>query len=369
MFECTYCNLIFDEKKLLVTHQKTKKCTIHREIGFVCQKCFKHIKGYANILQHVADCQENLSEDQALVTALVNQLSSKYEVSLQFEDSNSGIINFKRIYRYTHPNIIECGVNVPQKPSMFQKVLNKHVDKQIMGGHGCYLNDVFHKMYRLSDAFQFMSVRYDFETFLNVVWFDSSTVPCFHIKDNDIYVLGKVQCQNENNQKWFGDTFILKDGEKIVKCVWYKDADLKRFFINLKVLLKDLLNLYLNLGNWALKHKKIKLSKQDLRSSSVKVNASIYETMCENNFGNLVDNIKKLNSYETFYPIFKNLVKDDMMLHSNIEHVFKEELLDCSWGEEFSLMNMNDLELTGNYYCLMYYILPDSEKNIFISKE
>jgi hypothetical protein len=64
--------------------------------------------------------------------------------------------------------------------------------------------------------------------------------------------------------------------------------------------------------------------------------------------------------------------------------VFKDELLPSSWGEsvawprgpkvshsmineeDFSLMNMNDFELTGNYYWLMYYILPDSEKNIFL---
>ena len=297
MFECTYCNLIFDEKKLLVTHQKTKKCTIHRNIGFVCQKCFKYIKGYANILQHVADCQENLTEE-GLVVALVNQLSSNYEVSLQFKDNNSGTINFNRIHNYIHPNVLTCGINVPQKPSMFQKALNKHVDGQIMGSHGHYLNDVFHKIYRLSDAFQFMSVKYDFETLLDVVWFDT-TVPCFHVKDNEIYVLGKVQCQNENNQKWYGDTFILKDGEKIVKCMWYKDADLKRFFVTLKVLLKDLLNLYLNLGNWALKHKKIKVSKQDLTN----VGRLISETMREYNFENLVDNIKKLNSYETFKDV------------------------------------------------------------------
>ena len=78
--------------------------------------------------------------------------------------------------------------------------------------------------------------------------------------------------------------------------------------------------------------------------------------------------------------------KGEVVLHSNIKHVFKDELLPSSYGEslawprgpkvshsmineEFSLMNMNDLDLTGNYYCLMYYILPDSEKNIFLSKE
>ena len=131
----------------------------------------------------------------------------------------------------------------------------------------------------------------------------------------------------------------------------------------------------LNAGATNLKHKKVKLklSKQDLKSCAFDAAMSaITETIRENSCENLADNIKKLNSYETFYPIFKNLIEcktKDVMLHSNMKHVFKDELLPSSWGEEFSLMNMNDLELTGNYYYLMYYILPDSEKKIFISKE
>jgi hypothetical protein len=300
-----------------------------------------------------------------------------------------GTISFSRIHNYIHPSVRKSGIAVPQKPSAFQKTLNKHVDTQIMGNHGHYLNDVFHKIYRLSDAFQFMSVKYTFETLLDVVWFET-TVPCFHIKDDNIYVLGKVQCKNNNNQKWFGDTFILTDDDKIVKCVWYKDFDLKRFFVALKPLLKDILNLYLVLVNWVLKHKKIKLKlpKQDLKSFDANdLSRLITETIHEYKYDNLVDNIQKLNSYETFYPIFKSLIErktKDVMLYSNMKHVFKDELLPCSWGEslawprgpkisiineEFSLMNMNDSELTGNYYYLMYYILPDSEKNIFISKE
>ena len=35
MFNCTYCNLVFDEKKIFLAHQKTKKCLNHRQIKFV----------------------------------------------------------------------------------------------------------------------------------------------------------------------------------------------------------------------------------------------------------------------------------------------------------------------------------------------
>jgi hypothetical protein len=59
MFKCTYCDLNYNDKKSLVTHQKTKKCTTHRNIGFICQKCFASIKGYDNILKHVSECSEN----------------------------------------------------------------------------------------------------------------------------------------------------------------------------------------------------------------------------------------------------------------------------------------------------------------------
>lgn len=403
MFECTYCSLFFEEKRLLTTHQKTKKCTAHRNIGFVCQQCFKNIKGYNNTLEHVEKCTEKLTEEDML-RALVNQLSLKYAVDVKFDiDNNSGIISFKRICTYVHPSNLNCGVNVPQKKHMFQKTLNKHTDAQLIGSHNLYTNDIFHKIYRLSDPFQFISTKYNFQDASTILWLDCNKMPCFHIKDNTIYVLGKVQCQNDKEQKWFGDTFVLNENEKIIKCVWYKDPELKQFFMNLNPLLKDILNLYLNLGNWALKQKKIKLkpTKQTeklpcrprsgrqsppserptesgsqlraMRGSSQCHDNIISGIIREYNYENLVENIKILSSYDTFYSIFKNLLEKnlkDSILHSNIQHIFKDNLLSSSLvNEEFSLMNMNDPELKdGNYYHLMYYILPESEKNIFLSK-
>jgi hypothetical protein len=370
MYDCNYCNLTFEEKKGLATHQKTKKCTIHRDVGFVCQKCFKTIKGYDNTLKHISECQEKLDSDIGIITALINQLKIKFDVNLVMENSNDGVITFKKINKYTHPNKLECGISLPQRIFLFKKTLIKHTDDQIMGSHNLYLNDIYNKILRLDEPFQFLSVRYDFENLMNVVWFKDNS-SCFHIKDDIIYVLGKVQCQNSNGQKWFGDTFNLKEDEKVVKCIWYKDPDLKQFFSCLKPLLKDILNLYLELGSWALKQKKIKF-KEETNNLNTKYKI-ISDIMVEYNFIKLVDNIKSLDSYDTFYSTFKKLLKhkDNLNLYSNIQHVFKEEVLPSTIiNEEYSLMIMNNPKFVGgNYYYLMDYILPESEKVIFRSKE
>jgi hypothetical protein len=383
MYKCNYCNLTFEEKKGLSIHQKTKKCITHRDIGFFCRKCFKTITGYENTLKHVSECQEKIDSDIDMITALINQLAIKFDVNLNMENNNNGVITFKKMHNYIHPNKLECGVDIPQRIFLFNKSLNKYTDDQIMGSHNLYLNDIYNKVLRLDEPFQFLSVKYDFEDLMNILWFKGNS--CFHINNDIIYVLGKVQCQNNNNQKWFGDTFNLKDNEKIVKCVWYKDPHLKQFFSYLKPLLKNILNLYLDLGNWALKQKKIKFkeeidhkTKYFLRNGENNPEPSFYkiisDVMVEYNFIKLVDNIKILDCYDTFYSTFKKLLdqkKDKLNLYSNIQHVFKEEMLPSTIiNEEYSLMIMNNPKFVGgNYYYLMDYILPYSEKKIFRSKE
>jgi hypothetical protein len=368
MFECTYCNLVFEEKKGLVTHQKTKKCTIHRYIGFVCQKCFLNVKGYENILKHVESC--SISTDTNELAALIHQLSLKYNVTVVYnKDTNTeGSINFKQMNNYIHPIKLNCGLNIPQKTYLFNKYVIKYSNEQIMGNYNLYLNDACNKILRLSDVFQFMSVKNTFSDLLALLFVDGSSP--ITIKDNVVYTLGKVQCQNSDGRKWFGDIFILEEGETVVKCVWYRDSQLKQFFKCLTPLLRYILNLYLKLGNYALKQKKIKFKKEQV-DGNTKI---ITDCLTEYNYLNLVDNIKKLYSYDLFYPIFQDLLDKKikgLSLHSNVQHIFKEDgLLPSYVCEDVSLMSMNDPELVGgNYYYLMDYILPQSEKIIFRSKE
>ena len=383
MFECTYCNLVFEEKKGLITHQKTKKCTIHRYIGFVCQKCFMNVKGYENILKHVESCAlENNTNKFNELTALIHQLSLKYHVTVVYNNdtNNEGSINFKQMNNYIHPIKLNCGLNIPQKTYLFNKYVIKYSNEQIMGNYNLYLNDVCNKIVRLSDVFQFMSVKNTFSDLLTLLFVDGSSP--ITIKDNVVYTLGKVQCQNSDGRKWFGDTFILEEGETVVKCVWYRDSQLKQFFKCLTPLLRDILNLYLKLGNYALKQKKIKFKKDKVdgnqnrvdKNTRVATSKIITDCLTEYNYLNLVDNIKKLYSYDLFYPIFQNLLDTKikgLSLHSNVQHIFKDELLPSFICEDdVSLMSMNDPELVGgNYYYLMDYILPQSEKIIFRSKE
>lgn len=368
MYKCEYCNLPFQEKKQLITHQKTKKCTVHRNIGFFCQKCFISIKGYDNILKHVSDCEVIADEVTSLTTLVTSLFSNRFDIKI---DENKGIIEFKKVYNYTHPIKLEYGVNIPLKTYLFKKNLIKYSDDQLLGSHHYYLNDIHNKISRVSEGFQFLSVKYNFEEFLTHVWLKSNTQLSFYLKNENIYILGKIQCQNDKGQKWFGDTFNLKDNEKIIKCLWYQDNTLKQFFGCLKPLLKDILNLYLLLGNWSLKQKKIKLYKLNLEEpSNYKI---IEDTMNEYGFFNLIENIKKLESFDTFSTTFKKLLKLNLQtqLYTNIQNVFKDELLPSQFAnEEVSLMCMNNPEFSGNNYdYLMDYILPQSEKLIFRSKE
>jgi len=368
MFDCTYCNLMFDEKKLLLAHQKTKKCINHRQIKFVCKNCQTIYLGYENILKHVENCQDD-KEDS--LTLLINQLSLDYSTELKYiNEPNEGVIHFKKLYSYFHPKNLNSSIITPQKPHLFFKFLDKYIDNdKILGSHNLYLNDIHHKIFRLGDAFQLLCINYSFNELINLLWLNSSSMSCFYTHESNIYVLGQVQCKDENNRKWFGDTFILKNNEKIIKCVWYKDPLLKQFFSLLIPLLKDVLNLYLTLCNWILKKKKIslKFGKEEAFRS--------YETITniikENNLQNLVENIKKFNCYNTFFNSITSLLskRESIVLYSNINHTFKDELLPSQLkNEEYSLMTLSDHELTRNYFYLMDYILPESEKKIFRSK-
>ena len=169
MYNCTHCDLTFESKGNLATHQKTKKCLLHKDINFICKKCFKIIIGYDNTLKHTSECQENITTELGIITALVNQLSLKYKVDLTLEDDNNGTISFKKMYNYIHPKKLEYGLNIPQRTYLFYKTLMKHTDDQIIGSHNHYLNDVYNKIARLNEPFQFLSVKYGFEDLMKII--------------------------------------------------------------------------------------------------------------------------------------------------------------------------------------------------------
>lgn len=368
MFECTYCNLVYEEKKLLLSHQKTKKCKAHRQIGFICKKCFNVYTGYENILKHVETCETVCADD---LFSVINQLSLTYSLDIKYNKENEGVIHFKKLNIYKHPKFMSSSIILPQKVHLFIKSIEKHNEvEKILGSHNDYINDINHKIFRLGDAFQLLCIKYPFKDLMNLLWLPSSSTSCFYIEPDlkIVYILGQVQCKNETNQKWYGDTFILKENEKINKCVWYKDPSLRQFFSLLNPLLKEILNLYLNLCNWILKKKKVtfKFNKEEAYKSYDTIN----EIIEEYNLKNLIENIQILNCYTTFSCLFKSLLEQQKSssCYSNIQHVFKDELLPSAINEEYSLMSMSDHELSRNYFYLMDYILPDSEKTIFRSK-
>jgi hypothetical protein len=356
MFECEHCDLFFNEKRLFLNHQKTKKCLMHRNILFTCQKCFVNFKGYDQILNHTKDCDKKVTGNGVL-EALLSQLSNHYKTTVVFNDNNTGgQINFTSQHNYVHPKKLIRGSTIPTKTYLFLKPSLKS-DSEIIGSNNHYLNDIFNKILRLSDAFQLLSIKYKFDNLMDVLL----PLNNFYLMDGTIYVLGKIQCENENGDKWFGDTFLMRENEKIVKCLWYKDPQLEQFFCVLKIILKDLLNLYLSLGNWIIKKEKVKLKG---------ISDDIIQTLMDKyNLVNLVENIKILNSFETFSKTIKDKIKQTE-LYTNINNVFKDELLPLPISnEEFSLMLENNHDCSsGNYKYLMHYILPDFEKQMFTLK-
>lgn len=367
MFECTYCDLTFNEKKLFSAHQKTKRCLNHRYLGFTCKKCLKSITGYDNALNHTTNCDEPESTQPTdKLIKVINQLAEHFKMTINFENGlDEGTITFQKTVVYKHPSILTHGIPIAAKPTLFYKTLEKlSIDNadSIIGSHNLYLNDMHHKILRLNDSFQHLGAKCNFEELCKILWLNSPT-SCFQLYENRVYILDKVQCQNQNGQKWYGDTFTLTPGETIVKCVWHADPYLKQFYKKLSVLIKDLLNLYLVLGNWCLKKKKIKIVSLD------ECDAVLSDVMEEFHNTNLVTNLKLFSLYESFFPRFKQLLVKWLRpnKYSNIEYIYKDEAI--PFFEDISLMELVDPSLTGgNYYYLMYYILPDYEKPIFLSK-
>jgi hypothetical protein len=362
------------------------------------------VTGYDNILQHVQDCDviencdvietqigavRNMRKHVASVVAQLERCD--FETTVVFDDSSGdgGVIHFKQVCKYTHPKLSTSDTaskicKLVKRPALWMKAV---VDRQVeVNNH--YINDVFNNMLRLSETFQILAFKHKWVEVFRQLWVDTPT-PCVIRYNQDFYILSKVQCRNSQGQKWFGDTSLLNEDEIVVRRVWTKDPGMKHFSSLLQSLLKDVLNLFLTFGNWVLKQKKIKLKKTTLfDEGDVLIGASL------NEFGlsNLVDNIKLLDDYDQWFEVTNKLVPDcvrnpapairpvpsrvgttlgkgaDLRRYENVEDIFEDEGK-LSGIPPISLMNMNNPELTGaNYNHLMYYVLQDCEKNIFLSK-
>lgn len=369
MLECQYCNLSFTEKKLLAAHQKTKKCTTHRFVYFQCRNCFISISGYDNAMAHQTLCQSTEPDANKLIAAFIEQMKQfKFDIKYNHNQENAeGQITFKKTNNYQHPTNLESGLVCPQKFSLYQKTY-QHSDDLILGSNNLYLNDIFFKILRISDASQLLACKYDWSVFIDTMFFDSP-FSVFNLKEDSIFVLGKIQCENQNGDKWYSDTFELKKDEKLVKLFWYRDSDLRQTFTNFGILVKDLLNLYLELGNQLLKKEKISFKKIKEEDTTERIK----NVFCKYNLSLLVQNIQKMGDYDIFRETFMNKIKQQQQQVStpfdNLKYTFKEEVLPAKLNEAYSLMNMSNIELKNNFHYLMYYILPDNEKQMFVHKQ
>jgi hypothetical protein len=323
MFECKHCDVSFETKKLLSLHQRSKKCTVHRTIIFKCKKCLNETNGYDNAIKHSVVCT---SEEPDVLSNIINQFKKFYTVNV-----TGDCLTFQKMNNYDQPPLLEKGPSVPNKNSRFLSLSNTN----IKGNLTSYLSDVKFQTAMLGDAIQIIAYLYPWNEFVDTLWFDSAS-SIFYIKDNVFHVLTKTQCQDENGKTWFGNAFDLKKGERVTKCVWTKDPELKITFGHIRECLKDLVNLYLAMGKVENCH--------------------------------LAENIKNLSCYQTFYETFSRKIKQTDPF-TNIEYVFDEPQ---SGGYELQVdvMCLCDPPTIkkGSFYRLMARILPPQEQIILKAK-
>jgi hypothetical protein len=387
LYICEYCDLSFAERKLLLSHQKTKKCTLHRNLLFKCRKCLVEITGYANGLAHAETCdvfgEVNLQRFVSALKAQANQSGFDVEETAQEfravpnpsgigrclpggQTVGSVVLRIKARNIYTHPEGIACkvGITVPQKLYLIKKLIAKPLDviRASVPPKG-YFNDVFSQILNQSELAQILALKLSREEF-SQSWLNSA-YPSLIKKQGEFYALSKVQCKDELGRKWFGDTSLLSDKEHVHRLVWAKDVLLRQTFCNFYPILKDLVNLYLILGKQALKKEKIKTKEVQ--------EAGLIDVLSAHGLTNLVENIQMLSNYDLFFSHWEKNVASSVETYDNVEQVFSEENLPAKFGDHFnycSLMNLSDQELTDNaYYHLMHHVLPESEKPIFAKKD
>lgn len=391
MHKCDYCELDFASKKLLQCHQKTKKCTVHRRVRFTCEKCFASFKGYENLLNHINKCDVVLSADEALAAALKETLRVFGRVPSNNTDLNTGILKFEKPNLYTHLKPVEEEEDEPllAAPTIsgYAKILKNYSTKQLADPGNLTLNDCRSKALRISDRFQIESVRSDFQTLMKAFWLSTPNAAVRKI-DGVVHVLDRVQCQNSSTgRKWTGDTGTTRPEETVIKCVWRKDPEFKKFYAYLRPLVMDVFNLYMSMGAQALKKKRVYFKGGEDPKTASRTIASAMDNL---NLKHLVDNLKILGDYDVFRECMKRATMVDPhhtrdALYTNIEHVFEEAGAKSSpaayrsqrWSQPddvdqfYSLMTMrehHDLLHDRVDYLLVYHVLADDERLLFLSK-
>jgi hypothetical protein len=319
----------------------------------------------------VKDCKVQV-KDRVDLNFIVDLLKTlKYKTTLEISQTITGVagtITFEKLNEYVHPydlNDQDHTTHKREDARSYLKASTQRTENELTGRHLMYLNDVGSESVRISESFKAMSIKTDFIGLMRAFWFDSANSPIFN-NDYGTYVLGRVQCQNSDGRKWYGDTRTLKPFEKVVKCVWYRDDNFYKFYTYMQPLITDVFNVYLLMGNWALKKKKISF-KVDSHSDQI-----IKNILEEFGLTNLANNLRCLATREIFLDKLRDLPKTTRKLYTNMRHVFE----DAAQGEEdqdyenMSLMNLREHhELSsGNNYHLILYVLPPEEKLLFASK-
>lgn len=364
MFICEYCDISFVDRKLLLSHQKTKKCTVHRNLLFKCRKCLVEVTGYSNGLAHAETCDVLGEVDLPRFVSAVKARAVQSGFSVEETAGESGSvvlrIGVRNVYRHPQVTARKVGIAVPQKLYLVKKLMAKHLEVVPQKG---YFNDVFSQILNQSELAQFFALKLSCEEF-SQNWLNSA-YPSLIKKQGEYYALSKVQCRDELGRKWFGDTSLLSDNEHVHRLVWAKDVSLRQTFCNFYPILKDLVNLYLVLGKQALK-------KENIKTKEVQ-EAGLVDVLSAHGLANLVENIKMFSNYDIFFSHWQKNVASSVETYDNLEQVFGAENLSAKFGDHSnycSLMNLSDQALTDNaYYHLMYHVLPDCEKQIFAQKQ
>lgn len=377
MHRCDYCDMYFSSRKLLLAHQKTKKCAVHRHISFTCDKCFASMKGYENILNHASTCTVQTSPEDALIESLkstLNVFGCVIQDGYLF-DGVSGCVKFDRHFVYEHVDTLSSD-ELPTTMVGCLKKLEKYSSGDLGTLSSRVLNDVRSKVLRVSNLFCLESIRSNFCRLMTSFWLSTFNASIRKVNDT-IHVLDRVQCRNAGDgRKWYGDTATMKSGEgTVVKCVWRRDPDFKKFYGYLKPLIVDMFDMYMKLGARALKRKGV--SSKSLRAddfdSSTKLIADVIK---ESGLANLADNLTTLGSYERFRDRMSRMTFDaDRTVYSNVENVFEKSVAPSSQFDHCEICSLMDLrdhhDLVANRidYHLVYAVLPAEERAQFVSKE